>query len=171
MAKVKSISELREALKERCEKATKETFDFVYDRFHIDMSDYYSEFEPKVYGRTEQLKRSLKEVKPSILNLGYGIIIRGKIYFDTDSLDYSYATFKNGYKYKKKGWTHENDLWVFRTSALGNGIEDSNINLSHGNYIAGTRVWKDPMNILKSEDYYWKDEFKDSLRRNSININ
>lgn len=99
----------------------------IIDKF---LMNYYSEFSPEVYQRTQQLLHSL--VKSDIKSTGNGWV--AEVYFDVGLLDYSMKTI-NGVKVPNKGWSEAKTL-----SAAAHG--------SHGGWVSGTAIWDDPMKIL-----------------------
>lgn len=102
----------------------------IIDKF---LMNYYGEFSPEVYQRTQQLLHSL--VKSDIKSTGSGY--EAEVYFDVGLLDYSMKTI-NGITVPNKGWSEEKTL-----SAAAHG--------SHGGWVSGTAIWDDPMEIIDSK--------------------
>lgn len=102
----------------------------IIDKF---LMQYYSEFSPVVYERTQQLLHSL--VKSDIKSTGDGWI--AEVYFDVGLLDYS-IKYINGIAVPNKGWSEEKTL-----SAAAHG--------SHGGWTSGTAVFDDPLKILDAK--------------------
>ena len=109
--------------------AQMEVFNII-DKF---LMNYYSEFSPEVYERTQQLLHSL--VKSDIKSTGDGY--EAEIYFDVGLLDYSMKTI-NGIQVPNKGWSEQATL-----EAAAHG--------SHGGWVSGTAIWDDPMKIIDAK--------------------
>lgn len=107
----------------------------VYQIINNFLKQYYSEFDPSVYERTEQLLHSL--VKADIQPSGNGWT--ASVYFDITTLNYSMKTI-NGIQVPNKGWSEEKTL-----TAAAHG--------SHGGYIEGIAVFDDPLEVLNTEAY------------------
>ena len=107
------------------------------------LKKFYSEFDPSLYDRTQQLMRSL--VKSNIVSTGNGWSV--EIYFDLSRLDYSIKTLKGigtwGNTFKREDWTKENDEWVLETAMIGSR--------PHGDYASGTAIWTESINVLHNE--------------------
>ena len=113
------------------------------------LDEYYKEFSPEVYIRTNQLLNSL--VKSDIKNVGDGWV--AEVYFDISKLDYSkrevpkgqpwsdYASENN--TYRRNNWTKENDEWVLETAMIGSK--------PHGGYAGGTAIWTESMEVLDKQ--------------------
>ena len=114
------------------------------------LTQFYNEFSPIMYVRTEQLLRSLVKTRV-VHDTKKGWI--AEVYFDLDALDYSTRIIPaqlsssdkitNENKYKGKPWGKENDAWVLDTAMTGN--------LPHGGYAEGTAIWTESMKILNKE--------------------
>ena len=105
------------------------------------LQQYYKEYSPSVYERTEQLLHSL--VKSEIASNGSGYTCH--VYFDLDKIDYSYK-YINGKRYKndtsKVGGTK---------GIVGLAMES----YTHGGFIANenTAIWTESMNVLNREKF------------------
>lgn len=114
------------------------------------LTQYYREFEPEVYVRTEQLLRSL--TKSRVIRTDNGWV--AEVYFDLSALDYSnrivpsqFSSYGSGHNtYHRENWTHENDAWVLETAMTG-----GNTGRPHGGYESGTKIWNESLNILNKE--------------------
>lgn len=123
------------------EAAQRRVFD-VIDRF---LKQFYSEYSPVLYHRTEQLMKSL--VKSDIKSTGNGWI--AEVYFDLSKLDYSVKTLEGigtwGNTYKRNDWTKANDAWVLETAMIGSA--------PHGGYVPaeGKPIWTESLKVLNQE--------------------
>ena len=90
------------------------------------LDQYYAEYFPHEYIRTEQLLRSL--VKSEVIKTPTGYI--AQIYFDASSMEY-------------KGWSGER---VLHEAMVGG---------THGGYVApkNTKIWEESLSVLKTETY------------------
>ena len=115
----------------------------VYSVISDFLFEYYNEFDPDVYVRTYQLLCSF--VKGDVVQTANGW--EAYVYFDLDSLDYSIKTLRGvgtwENTFHRDGWTHENDIEVFKMAAHG----------SHGGWENGTAVWDEPIAFLKTKAY------------------
>lgn len=123
------------------ERAT-EKIHYVINLF---LTDYYREFKPDVYVRTEQLLKSLvrSDVRPTANGW------EAEVYFDINALDYSTRIVPDGKPwssnntYHREGWTKDNDMWVLGTAMQGG--------LPHGGYAEGTQIWTESLNVLSKD--------------------
>lgn len=120
----------------------KEKVCYVINHF---LTEFYKEFDPSVYERTEQLLRSL--VKTDVRSTGDGWT--AEVYFDLDALDYSWRLV-NGQREEKEGWSHtgnkNSDEWVLETAMTGE--------YPHGGYKGAngnTQIWTESMKILNRD--------------------
>lgn len=106
------------------------------------LSEFYKEFDPDVYERTEQLLNSL--IKTDVVSTANGWV--AKVYFDLNELDYSWKLV-NGQRVEKKNWSHigdtNSDEQVLETAMIGD--------YPHGGYkgaSGNTQIWIESMKIL-----------------------
>lgn len=133
-------SQLKNHIMGHMKLAIQEMENEIHEVINQFLKQYYQEYEPIVYERTEQLLHSL--VKSEIIQSGQGYVCH--VYFDLEQIDYSYK-YINGKRYK-------ND-----TSKIG-GTEgivrlamESN---THGGYKASTNntaIWTESMDILNRD--------------------
>lgn len=138
-----------EALKNHILSCSKVAVEIARDKVYSVISEcleqFYSEFKPDVYVRTEQLLRSL--VKDRVVSTGNGW--EAEVYFDIELLDYSTRIVPDGKSwspnntYHRDAWTKENDKWVLETAMQGGK--------PHGGYAEGTQIWTESMNWLTKE--------------------
>lgn len=109
------------------------------------LTQFYNEFTPDVYVRTEQLLRSL--VKTHAVKTANGWA--AEVYFDLSALDYSTRIVPSGKSWSKDNtfhknpWTDENTEWVFETAMTGSK--------PHGGYASGTAIWTESIKELNAE--------------------
>lgn len=145
----KSVKELENHILTKSETAIKlaqEKIAMIINHF---LTQFYKEYDPIVYVRTEQLLCSL--VKSRIKETPKGLV--AEVYFDANALDYSTriipAQFSSSDKignnntYHRNKWTDENTAWVLETAMTGS--------LPHGGYAEGTAIWTESMKILNKD--------------------
>ena len=145
----KNFDSLKAHILSRSKIAILQAQEEVYKIIDGFLKQYYAEFTPEVYQRTEQLLYSL--VKSEVSSTGNGWI--AYVYFDFDLLDYSIKTFKDSFKlypntYKRNDWTHGNDIAI-----ASNAMEGFD---PHGFYRHGgknTAIWTESMMILAKEKH------------------
>ena len=148
-----SAEQLKKYLLSHGEIAIKASQEKVFQIIERHLKQFYDEFDPSVYERTNQLLKSL--VKSEIKQIGNEIV--AEVYFDLDKLDYS-IKYLNGAFYKntfhREPWDKDNDAWVLENAMIGT--------YPHGGYsyaTGNTRIWIESMaeltnkmyNILKKE--------------------
>lgn len=145
----KSIKELENHILTKSEVAVKlaqEKAAMIINHF---LTQFYNEFSPEWYIRTEQLLRSL--VKSGIRKTSNGWV--AEVYFDSSALDYSTRVIPsqlshsdkigNENTFHRKSWTDKNTAWVLETAMTGN--------LPHGGYADGTAIWTESMKVLDKD--------------------
>ena len=110
------------------------------------LTQYYKEFKPEVYVRTEQLLRSLIKSRVELTPNGWA----AEVYFDLDALDYStrvvparFTGASSNNTYHRDDWTKENDAWVLETAMTGE--------YPHGGWADGTAIWTESMKVLSKQ--------------------
>lgn len=104
----------------------------VYKVIDSALKQYYAEFEPEEYIRTNQLLHSL--VKTRVVKVGNGY--QAEVYFDAGMLNY--ITGPVPLKSGRTGWATWGAEEVLNTAMNG----------SHGGYIDGTAIWGTSLAIL-----------------------
>lgn len=145
----KSIEELKNYILSQSGAAIKAAQEKIANIINHFLTEYYREFDPEVYVRTEQLLRSL--IKSDVISTPNGWY--AEVYFDLDALDYSTRVVPQGQSwssyassdntYHRENWTKENDEWVLKTAMTGSR--------PHGGYATGTAIWNESMNVLSKE--------------------
>ena len=145
----KSIKELENHILTKSEVAVElaqEKAAMIINHF---LTQFYNEFSPEWYARTEQLLRSL--VKSEVRQTSNGWV--AEVYFDSSALDYSTRIIpaqlshsnkiSNENTYHRNPWTDENTAWVLEIAMTGS--------LPHGGYADGTAIWTESMRVLDKE--------------------
>lgn len=129
----KNRDELLGFLYDKAYDALKNAQTVVYDVIQDYLQQFYADYDPVLYERTEQLLRSL--VKGDIRPSAKGYV--ADIYFDLSSLNYVTGNQPTGAQ-------------VMEAAAQGlHGAIGSNLLYVHGN--TGVGVWNDPLQVLDAE--------------------
>lgn len=114
-----SMSELKAYLMPKMEKALIRERDSVYSVINMYLKQFYEEYDPNEYHRTEQLLRSL--VKSEIKQEANGF--SAYVYFDIDGLDYALH---------RASWTKEMNRTVANIALTGKKGDAPAISVKHG---------------------------------------
>ncbi len=129
----KNRNELLAFLYDKAYDALKNAQTIVYDIIQDYLQQFYADYDPVLYERTEQLLRSLVkgDIRPS--SKGY----LADVYFDLSSLNYVTGNQPTGEQ-------------VMEAAAQGlHGAIGSNLLYVHGN--TGVGVWNDALQVLDAE--------------------
>lgn len=139
----KNEAQLKSYLLAKCEKAVVRAEEKVHRIIDDCLKQFYSEFTPDEYIRTQQLLHSL--VRSGINSTGDGF--EAEVYFDVESLNYEagFVETQTGVGYAT--WDGETVLRVAMESSV-----------PHGGYAGGTAIWQvsraklgDIFKLLKQE--------------------
>lgn len=144
-----SQAELEKFLLERCKKAVSNLENKIYAIIKSTLAQFYQEFTPESYIRTNQLLHSL--VKSEVKKVGNGY--EAEVYFDASLLDYVHGFVEtNSDWHGYAAWDTDTILEVAMTGSYGG--------LPHGGWSEGTAVWtvsKERLgNILAKLEYELK---------------
>ena len=129
----KNRNELLAFLYDKAYDALKNAQTIVYDIIQDYLQQFYADYDPVLYERTEQLLRSL--VKGDIRPSSKGYV--ADVYFDLSSLNYVTGNQPTGEQ-------------VMEAAAQGlHGAIGSNLLYVHGN--TGVGVWNDALQVLDAE--------------------
>ena len=128
----KNEKQLKEFLLAKCKVAITQAEERVYKVIDGALKQYYSEFDPSEYIRTQQLLHSL--VKSDIKKVGNGY--EAEVYFDDSAMKY-----ETEHVLRKSGW-YGSATWGAEE------VLDTAMNGSHGGYIDGTAIWGTSMAVL-----------------------
>lgn len=129
----KNKNELLTFLYNKAYDALKNAQTVVYDIIQDFLQQFYDDYDPSLYSRTEQLLRSL--VKGDIQPSAKGYV--AEVYFDLSSLNYVTGNQPTGEQ-------------VMEAAAQGlHGAIGSNLLYVHGD--TGVGVWNDALQVLDAE--------------------
>lgn len=129
----KNRNELLSFLYDKAYDALKNAQTVVYDIIQDYLHQFYADYDPVLYERTEQLLRSL--VKGDVRPSAKGYVV--DVYFDLSSLNYVTGNQPTGEQ-------------VMAAASQGlHGAIGSDLLYVHGN--TGVGVWKDPLQALDAE--------------------
>lgn len=138
---VVSPEQLKQLLMSRMKTTIQEMENQIHEIINQFLKQYYKEYEPAIYERTEQLLHSL--VKSEIIQSSDGYACH--VYFDLEKIDYSYK-YINGKKYKndtsKVGGTEGIVRLAMESHTHGGVIADKN-----------TAIWTESMDVLNREKF------------------
>lgn len=141
----KNEAQLKSFLLAKCQKAIAIAEEKVHRVIDGVLNQFYNEFDPEAYIRTNKLLHSL--VKTGVIPTGNGY--EAEIYFDVSMLDYELGEMptKNG-KYKGwNSWSGQEVLDVAMTSAFPHGGRE----LGTAIWVESTQRLGDIMNLLERE--------------------
>ena len=127
----KSQKQLESFLLNKCKVAVADTENKVYAIIKSTLAEFYGEFSPEEYIRTNQLLHSL--VKTDVKRVGNGY--EAEVYFDDSMLNYDQGgiPLQHTPEHGMSGWA----TWTGET-VLNVAMESS---VPHGGHIGGTPVW------------------------------
>lgn len=138
---IHNSAELKAILLPKIKESVRQTQDQVYNLIHKYLLQYYHEFTPEYYYRTQQLLNSLVRSEITETPNGY----RAEVYFDLTAMNYTMKKIKVR-KYTSKGYIRNNDWDGKREMELaGKGYH------SKRPVIRGTAVWDTPKAELDSK--------------------
>lgn len=120
----KNEKQLENFLLAKCKISISKAEERVYRVINDALKQYYSEFTPDEYIRTEKLLRSL--VKSNVKKVGNGY--EAEVYFDESQLNYQTGVIPTQHGTGYATWGADEVL-------------DTAMHGSHGGYINGTAIW------------------------------
>lgn len=120
----KNEKQLKEFVLAKCKAAIAQAEERVYRVIDGALRQYYSEFKPDEYIRTEKLLHSL--VKSDVKRVGNGY--EAEVYFDEKQLNYQTGVVETQHGTGYATWGADEVL-------------DTAMHGSHGGYIDGTAIW------------------------------
>ena len=127
----KNEAQLKNFLMAKCKNAVVQAQEKVYRIIDRCLDQYYGEFKPDEYIRTQKLLNSL--VKSNIKPVGNGF--EAEVYFDEKQLNYQTGVVPTQHRTGYATWGAEEVL-------------DTAMHGSHGGYIDGTAIWGSSQAIL-----------------------
>lgn len=128
----KNEKQLKDFLLAKCKVAISQTEEKIYRVIDSALKQYYDEFEPSEYIRTQQLLHSL--VKSDVKKVGNGY--EAEVYFDDSMMKY-----ETEHVLRKSGW-YGSATWGAEE------VLDTAMHGSHGGYIDGTAIWGTSQAVL-----------------------
>jgi hypothetical protein len=132
----KNEAQLKKFLSEKCAKAVDSAKEKVYEEFAGNLNQFYAEYKPEEYIRTNELFNSLEVVGVKRIGNQHMSRVEAEIYFNELSYDHGWIPLQSGgfgYSY----WTDDYIQDVVMTSKF-----------PHGGYEGGTAIWNDSMKSL-----------------------
>jgi hypothetical protein len=128
----KNSVELERFMLDKCKKAVANLENKIYAIIKSTLAQFYQEFTPEAYIRTNQLLHSL--VKSEVKKVGNGY--EAEVYFDASLLDYEHGWMDvkgDGSWYGYSNWDTDTILDVVMTGSYSG--------LPHGGWVEGTAIW------------------------------
>lgn len=125
---------LKAALVAACTKAVAKVEEKVYEEFAGNLNQYYGEFIPAEYIRTDALFGSLEHT--GAMSTGNGA--NARVYFTTPSYQQGMMPLQHTPEHGMYGWA----TWS------GGQVLDTAMHGSHGGYVGGTAIWDESMASL-----------------------
>lgn len=147
----KNEAQLKKFLMEKCANAVANVEKKVHEEFVGNLNQFYNEFEPQEYIRTNALFDSL-EVTGVKRNGNY---VEAEVYFNTPSYEHGWVPLQSG----NHGYSYWSDEKIMNVVMKGR--------LPHGGYESGTRIWTDSMNALGGQRGI-KSLLKQELKRQGL---
>lgn len=132
----KSEKQLKEFLLTKCKAAVVQTEEKVHRIIDDCLQQFYNEFQPDEYIRTEQLLHSL--VKSDVKSTGNGF--EAEVYFDVNSLNYQNGWIETMSGHGYANWDKDTILEVVMTGSYSG--------LPHGGHEDGTAIWTESIKRL-----------------------
>lgn len=147
----KNEAQLKRFLMEKCANAVANVEKKIHGEFVGSLNQFYNEFKPQEYIRTNALFDSL-EVTGVKRNGNY---IEAEVYFNTPSYEHGWVPLQSG-NYGYSYWSDEKILGVAMNGTL-----------PHGGYEGGTAIWKNSMQSLGGKQGI-KSLLKQELKRQGL---
>ena len=125
----KNEKQLKDFLLAKCKSAIVQAEERIYRVIDGALKQYYDEFKPDEYIRTQKLLNSL--VKSDVKKVGNGY--EAEVYFDESQLNYEQGIMPLQH-------TPEHGMYGWATWGAEE-VLDTAMNGSHGGYIDGTAIW------------------------------
>ena len=132
----KNEKQLKDFLLAKCKNAVVQAEEKVHRIIDGCLKQFYSEFSPEEYIRTQQLLHSL--VKSGVKSTGNGF--EAEVYFDVDALSYQTGVVQTQHGTGYAAWDKDTILDVAMTGSYGG--------LPHGGYAGGTAIWTESINRI-----------------------
>ena len=147
----KNETQLKKVLMEKCVNAVTNVKKKVHDEFVGNLNQFYNEFEPQEYIRTNALFNSL-EVTGVKRNGNY---VEAEVYFNTPSYEHGWVPLQSG-NHGYSSWSDEKILGVVMSGTF-----------PHGGYEGGTAIWKSSLQSLGGKQGI-KNLLKQELKKQGL---
>ena len=131
----KNEKELEKFILSQCKNAITNAENKIYKVIDDYLNEFYNEYDPVEYIRTQQLLQSL--VRTGVKKTGNGY--EAEVYFDVGRLNYPNPALGKSGRYHSADMSSEEILDMTMTGSNGR---------SHGGWIDGTHIWDDSMHWL-----------------------
>ena len=132
----KNEAQLRKFLMEKCTKAVANAQKKVHKEFADNLNQFYGEYNPREYIRTNALFNSLKVTGIKRVGNQYMSSVTTEIYFDNPSWMHGWVPLQSG----DFGYSYWTDNYIFDVAMTGKH--------PHGGYQTGTAIWTQTMRNL-----------------------
>lgn len=132
----KNEAQLRKFLTEKCTKAVENAQKKVHKEFSSNLNQFYNEYHPEEYIRTNALFDSLKVTGVKRAGNQHMSNVKAKIYFDNPSWEHGWVPLQSG----DVGYSYWTDDYILDVAMTGK--------LPHGGYETGTAIWTQSMKNL-----------------------
>ena len=132
----KNEAQLKKFLSDKCAKAVNNAKEKVYEEFAGNLNQFYTEYKPKEYIRTEALFNALEVTDVNKVGNQHMTRVEAEVGFNTPHYEHGWVKLQSG-ESDWSSWTDEQILDVV--------MQDS---LPHGGYEEGTAIWKESMKNL-----------------------
>lgn len=135
----KNEAQLRKFLADKCAAAVDSAKEKVHHEFADNLNQFYAEFKPEEYIRTEALLHSLEVTDTKRVGNQHMSLATAEIYFNTPSYKHGWLQLQSG-DFDYSSWSDETIQNVVMTGSYSG--------LPHGGYESGTAIWTDSLTNL-----------------------
>ena len=132
----KNEAQLRKFLLDKCANAVDNAKEKVHDKFVNNLNQFYSEFKPREYIRTNELFNSLEVTGVKRVGNQHMSRATAEIYFNTPQYEHGYVLLQSG----DYGYSYWDDDYILDVTMKGG--------FPHGGYEGGTAIWTETMKNL-----------------------
>ncbi len=147
----KNEAQLKKFLMEKCAEAVANTEKKIHNEFVGNLNQFYNEFEPQEYIRTNALFKSLEVT--GVKRAGNRVV--AEVYFNTPSWEHGWVPLQSG-NFGYSSWSDEKIMNV----VMRGGVP-------HGGYEGGTAIWNSSLQSLGGQRGI-KNLLKQELKRQGL---
>ena len=151
----KDEAQLKKFLMKKCKSAVENTEKKVHEELAGNLNQFYTEFTPKEYIRTDALLNSLESTGVKQVGNQHMSRVEAEVGFNVPKYEHGWMRLQSG-EYDYSSWTDEQVLDVTMQSSL-----------PHGGYEAGTAIWTESMRSLGGKSGV-KKLLKQELKKQGI---